>query len=84
MNMTQKFHRIVPENTSMVKAYEYSSQSAPPILIAICHRDEEDIEERSSPTTSGMAPISGLVACTYDDQWWIGLVEERVDKKTST
>ena len=70
---TQKLHRIVPENTSKAKAYDYSSQSAPPVLITVCHQDEEDIEEIICPTISDIAPVSGFAAYIYDDQWWIGL-----------
>ena len=68
---TQQFHRLVPVSKSKMHAYKLSLQSNPPELVSVQDSEDDMTEEPLIEVKK-----QDYVCCLYDNEAWIGLVED--------
>ena len=71
---TQHFHRLVPVTKSKMHAYKLSLQSDPPELVTVIDPPADVTETPTENFTE--IKQQNYVCCRYDNEAWIGLVED--------
>lgn len=78
---TQQFHRLVPVSKSTMNAYKLSLQSDPPDLVAVLDsKDRRELPEMPEEPPTNEVKKQNYVCCLYDNEAWIGLVDEVSDE----
>ena len=71
---TQQFHRLVPVSKSKMHAYKLSLQSDPPELVSVLDSEDDMTELPEEPPIE--VKKQNYVCCLYDNEAWVGLVED--------
>ena len=64
---TRSFHRFRPINSTTLEIMRTSDQENSSIRFEF-----ENLNEKELPSVS----IGNYVACTYDNNWWVGIIEQ--------